>query len=46
MLLVDGKPTYDKNCDGVVAPHNSEEERFQLVTERGPRVHMLFAQTK
>lgn len=46
MLLVDGKPTYDKNCDGVVAPHSPEEERFQLVTERGPRVHMLFAQTK
>jgi hypothetical protein len=46
MLLVDGKPTYDRNCDGIAVPHGPEEERFQYQTERGPRVFMLFAQTK
>ncbi len=46
MLLIDGKPTYDKNCDGIVVPHGPEEERFQLMTEKGPRIFMLFAQTK
>lgn len=46
MLLVDGQPTYDKMCDGTVAPHGSQEEKFQLMTERGPRVFMLFAQTR
>ena len=45
MLLVDGKPTYDKTCDGLAVPHGVEEERFQLPTEKGPRVLMLFAQT-
>ncbi|HWH69643.1 MAG TPA: hypothetical protein VNT26_09675 [Candidatus Sulfotelmatobacter sp.] len=46
MLLVDGKPTYDKSCDGLAVPHGPEEECFQLVTDKGPRVFMLFAQTK
>jgi hypothetical protein len=46
MLLVDGKPTFDKTCDGLAAPHGPEEERFQLATDKGPRVFMLFAQTK
>ena len=46
MLLVDGKPTYDKTCDGLAVPRGAEEERFQIITERGPRVMMLFAQTK
>lgn len=46
MLLIDGQPTYDQACDGMVAPHGHQEERFQLDTERGPRVLMLFAQTK
>ena len=46
MFLVDGKPTYDKNCDGLSAPHGPEEERFALTTPRGPRVFMLFAQAK
>jgi hypothetical protein len=46
MILVDGKPTHDKNCDGLAAPHGPQEERYTLATDRGPRVFMLFAQTK
>lgn len=46
MLLVDGQPTFDKNCDGLAVPHGFQEEQYQLTTERGPRVLMLFAQTK
>ncbi len=46
MLLVDGKPTYDKSCDGLAVPHGFQEEQYQLQTDRGPRVLMLFAQTK
>jgi hypothetical protein len=46
MLLVDGKPTYDKTCDGLAVPRGAEEERYQITTERGPRVMILFAQTK
>ena len=46
MLLVDGKPTLDKACDGLAVPHGFQEEQWQLQTERGPRVLMLFAQTK
>ena len=25
MLLVDGKPTYDKNCHGLAVPHGAED---------------------
>ncbi len=46
MLLVDGKPAYDKTCDGLAVPHGPDEEAYQLATEKGPRVLMLFAQTK
>jgi hypothetical protein len=46
MLLVDGKPVSDKNCDGLAIPTNAEEAQYQLATPRGPRVLMLFAQTK
>lgn len=46
MLLVDGKPTYDNACDGYAIPRGLEEERYALPTEKGPRVLMLFAQTK
>lgn len=46
MLLVDGKPTYDKTCDGLATPRGPDEERYQINTEKGPRVMMLFAQTK
>jgi hypothetical protein len=30
----------------LAVPHGAEEERFQLKTDKGPRVMMLFAQTK
>jgi hypothetical protein len=46
MLLVDGKPAHDKNADGVAPPNGPQEAHFQLMTPRGPRVFMLFAQTK
>jgi len=46
MLLLDGKPAYDHTCDGLAVPHGPHEEKFQLMTEKGPRVFMLFAQTK
>jgi hypothetical protein len=46
VLILDGKPIYDKNCDGLAVPHGADEERYQLQTEKGPRVLMLFAQTR
>lgn len=46
MLLVDGVPTQDKNCDGMAPPHGLQEERYTITTDRGPRVFLLFAQTK
>jgi len=46
MLLVDGKPVYDRNNDGLAVPHGPEEEQYQIMTDKGPRVFMLFAQTK
>lgn len=46
MLLVNGRPTPDKNSDGLAVPHTEEEKQHQLETPRGPRVFMLFSQTK
>ncbi|HUA67952.1 MAG TPA: hypothetical protein VMA13_05335 [Candidatus Saccharimonadales bacterium] len=46
MLFVDGKPTQDKHCDGLAIPQGLQEEQCALPTARGPRVFMLFAQTK
>lgn len=46
MLFVDGKPAQDKHCDGLAIPHSPLEEQHALQTARGPRVFMLFAQTK
>jgi len=46
MFLVDGKPTHDTHCDGLAVPSNAQEEQYQIMTARGPRVFMLFAQTK
>lgn len=46
MLLVDGQPVRDKHCDGLAVPHGTQEERYALQTVRGPRVFMLFGQTK
>ena len=46
MLLVDGHPAHDKNSDGLAIPHGPHEKHYQLMTSRGPRLFMLFAQTK
>jgi hypothetical protein len=46
MLLVNGRPTHDKNSDGLAVPHTDEEKQHSLATPRGPRVFMLFSQTK
>ena len=46
MLLVDGQPAHDKNSDGLAVPHGPQEQQYQLMTGRGPRLFMLFAQTK
>ena len=46
MLLVDGKPTIDQNCDGMATPYGFQEQEYQIETEKGPRVLMLFSQTK
>ena len=46
MLLVDGKPARDEQCDGLGIPRNAQEAQYQLITPRGPRVLMLFAQAK
>lgn len=46
MLFVDGQPASDKNSDGLAIPHTDEEKLHALTTVRGPRVFMLFSQTK
>jgi len=46
MLLVNDHPTSDKNSDGLAVPHSEPEKQYQLQTPRGPRVFMLFSQTK
>ena len=46
VVLVDGKPCYDKTCDGLVVPEGPEEEKWQIATPRGPRVMLMFGQTK
>ena len=46
MLFVDGQPAQDKNSDGMAIPHSDEEKQHALTTVRGPRVFMLFSQTK
>jgi hypothetical protein len=46
VMLVDGNPTYDKTCDGLVTPQDPQEERWQIATPKGPRVMLLFSQTK
>jgi hypothetical protein len=45
MLFIDGQPTYDKTCDGLAVPI-AQEEPHAVKTDKGPRVLMLFAQTK
>jgi hypothetical protein len=46
MVLADGKPVQDRHCDGLTMPQGPDEERFAITTVRGPRVFMLFSQTK
>ena len=46
MLLVNSRPTPDKNSDGLAVPYTAEENQYALTTPRGPRVFMLFSQTK
>ena len=46
MLFVDGEPAIDQHCDGYAIPQGPHEEQFSIQTARGPRVFMLFAQTK
>jgi hypothetical protein len=46
MLLIDGEPYHDPACDGLVQPMGFDEEQFALPTGKGPRVLMMFAQTK
>jgi hypothetical protein len=46
MLLVDGKPVRDEQCDGLAIPRGPQEKQYQLMTKRGPRVFILFSQTK
>ncbi|MEK7780161.1 MAG: glycogen-binding domain-containing protein [Verrucomicrobiota bacterium] len=46
MLLVDGQPAAYPDSDGYAKPEGAQEERYALTTLRGPRVYMLFAQTK
>lgn len=45
-LLIDGVPAQDKNCDGLAVPEGDLEQGYQISTTRGPRVCLLFAQTK
>ena len=46
MLLVNNRPAHDKNSDGLAVPHSAEEKQHALTTPRGPRVFMLFSNTK
>jgi 1,4-alpha-glucan branching enzyme len=46
MLLVNGKPAKDKFADGLAVPHTEAEKQHALETPRGPRVFVLFSQTK
>ncbi len=46
VVLVDGTPTYDKTCDGLTVPEGPQESKWPIATPRGPRIMLLFAQTK
>ncbi len=46
VIVVDGKPTYDATCDGLTTPQGPEEAKCQIATPKGPRVMLLFGQTK
>jgi hypothetical protein len=46
VILVDGKPSYDKTCDGLTTPQTPDEAKCQIATPKGPRLMLLFGQTK
>jgi len=46
MIFADGQPVADKNADGLAIPQNPQEIEYQLMTARGPRVFLLYSQTK
>jgi hypothetical protein len=46
VILVDGKPSYDKTCDGLTTPQSPDEAKCQIATPKGPRIMLLFGQTK
>jgi hypothetical protein len=46
MLFADGKPVEDLHSDGLAVPNGAQELHFAIPTARGPRVFMLFSQTK
>jgi hypothetical protein len=46
MLLADGAPVEDAHSDGLAVPNSAQELQFAIATARGPRVFMLFSQTK
>ncbi|HTL57130.1 MAG TPA: hypothetical protein VL361_15720 [Candidatus Limnocylindrales bacterium] len=46
VILVDGKPSYDKTCDGLTTPQTPDEAKCQIATPKGPRIMLLFAQAK
>ena len=46
VILVDGKPSYDKTCDGLITPQTPDEAKWQIPTPKGARVMLLFSQTK
>ena len=45
MFFADDQPVQG-HSDGLTAPQTYDEERFAITTARGPRVFMLFSQTK
>jgi hypothetical protein len=45
-ILVDGKPALDSTSDGLAMPADSTEAQWQVETEKGPRVMLLFGQAK
>jgi hypothetical protein len=46
MLLANGHPANDRLCDGYAVPQGDIEKRYAITTPRGPRLFLLFAQTK
>ena len=46
VMLVDEKPSIDQSCDGFAFPQGPVEEQWQIATPRGPRVMLMFSQTK